>query len=126
MRREVYGYLTVEAALVMPLVLLLYVWLLNCLFYQYDRALLEQEAVKLLITGTLPDGQDTGKFMWCEVSPAVITEGIYKQEVSLEANFQGVFFSNFTTRCSAYTVNREKVLRMKYRLIRWMENKEIE
>ena len=124
MRYEVHGYFTVEAALLMPLVVMLYVWLISILFYQYDRALLEQDAVRMLVTGNTDGASST--YMWCEPKPAVTKSNLYKQELTMETEFRGPFFSTLMTRCSKYVLNREKLLRIGRQLEKQTQNKEIE
>lgn len=45
------GYFSVEAALVLPAVLSVYLFLIVMLFVQYDRCLLEQDMASMLIKG---------------------------------------------------------------------------
>ena len=47
--RRVGGYFSVEAALVLPVVLGVYLFLITMLFVQYDRCLLEQDMASMLI-----------------------------------------------------------------------------
>lgn len=47
--RKVGGYFSVEAALVLPVVLSVYIFLIAMLFLQYDRCLLEQDMESMLI-----------------------------------------------------------------------------
>lgn len=47
------GYFTVEAALVLPMVLWIYQLLIYIMFYQYDRCILEQDIGILAFRGTL-------------------------------------------------------------------------
>ena len=108
----------------MPLVVMLYVWLISILFYQYDRALLEQDAVRMLVTGNTDGASST--YMWCEPKPAVTKSNLYKQELTMETEFRGPFFSTLTTRCSKYVLNKEKLLRIGRQLEKQTQNKEIE
>lgn len=48
-QREMEGYFTVEAALVLPIVMSVYVFLIAMLFLQYDRCLLEQDMAAMLL-----------------------------------------------------------------------------
>lgn len=43
------GYMTVEAALVMTVVMLVYLFIIRCMFFQYDRCILEQETARLAV-----------------------------------------------------------------------------
>lgn len=45
------GYFTVEAAMVLPMVMMIIVWMLYLLFFQYDRCLLEQDMGVLALRG---------------------------------------------------------------------------
>lgn len=47
--RDISGYFSVEAALVLPMVLGVYLFLIGVLFVQYDRCLLEQDMASMLI-----------------------------------------------------------------------------
>lgn len=54
-QEETEGYFSVEAALVLPIVISVYVFLITMLFLQYDRCLLEQDlAAMLLKAGSNP------------------------------------------------------------------------
>lgn len=124
MSRKVMGYLTVEASLIMPFVVMVYVWILGMLFYQYDRVLLEQDAVMLLVTNAGEQSMDTSKYMWCDVKSPMITEGGWKQTVILEADCTGPYFKELSTQCSRYVINPVALLRQKRKLDNWMEKKE--
>lgn len=125
MSKKVSGYLTVEASLIMPFVVMIYVWILGLLFYQYDRTLLEQDAVMLLVTDGGEQLWDRSKYMWCDVKPAEITKGGWKKEVALESDFTGPFFKDLSTKCSSYTIDRVSLLRQKRKLENWIGEKEI-
>lgn len=54
------GYMTVEASVIMPLVMGCYLFLLLVAMYQYDRCLLEQRTAQMLlrgVTGAADSGQ---------------------------------------------------------------------
>ena len=53
MRREAEGYFTVEAAMVMPMVLYVIMMLIYLLFFQYNRCLLELEVGTLAVRGSM-------------------------------------------------------------------------
>lgn len=51
-RRQYNGYFTVEAALMIPLILILYLFIIYMAFFQYDRCLLTQEMYVLALRGS--------------------------------------------------------------------------
>lgn len=48
-QRQTGGYFTVEAAIVLPMVLGVYVFLITVLFVQYDRCILEQDMASMIV-----------------------------------------------------------------------------
>ena len=48
-QREAGGYFTVEAAIVLPVVLGVYVFLITVLLVQYDRCVLEQDMASMIV-----------------------------------------------------------------------------
>lgn len=97
-RRYVSAYLSVEAALVMPVVLGVYLFLIAALLVQYDRCLLEQDMASMLVKtsnhpGTpqqqleylqeLTAAWDREQYLWIQPqSPHFIIQG---QQIRLEA-----------------------------------------
>ena len=89
--RRVGGYFSVEAALVLPVVLGEYLFLITMLFVQYDRCLLEQDMASMLIkacnhSGTsrqqltylqeLTAAWDREQYLWLELqSPHFTVQG---------------------------------------------------
>lgn len=126
MKKELAGYLTVEASMLMPLVVLLYIWVIAMMFYQYDRTLLEQDATILLVTQGNQKEWDRSKYMWCDVEAEEISSGKTKQSVSLKLDFTGPYFDGLTATSSATEVDRVFLLRQKRKLDNWIENKETE
>lgn len=57
-RRWQNAYFTVEAALVVPMVLAVILFLIYMMFYQYDRCLMEQDMGMLLVKGSAYDGKN--------------------------------------------------------------------
>ena len=60
-KRETGAYLTIEAALVMPIVLAVIVFVVYMLFFQYDRCLMEQNAGVMAMRGCtlqIPDKEE--------------------------------------------------------------------
>lgn len=55
-QKHVNGYFSVEAALVLPIVLGVYLFLIAILFVQYDRCLLEQDMASMLIKASNRSG----------------------------------------------------------------------
>ena len=58
---SVRGYFTVEAALVIPIVLTGIVTVMYLLIFQYDRCLLEQDTGTLALRGSSMQAEDNGK-----------------------------------------------------------------
>ena len=56
------AYFTVEAALVLPLVISILIFVIYMLFYQYDRCLLEQDMGALALWGSLEEAADAASF----------------------------------------------------------------
>ncbi|MBR1930862.1 MAG: hypothetical protein IJ833_05220 [Lachnospiraceae bacterium] len=55
------AYFTVEAALVLPMVLAVVVLIMYIMFFQYDRCLMEQDLGILLVRGIAMDAENTEK-----------------------------------------------------------------
>lgn len=55
MKRRLGAYMTVEAALIMSVVLMTYVFLIDCMIYQYERCVEELEAGRRNVQGTEED-----------------------------------------------------------------------
>ena len=68
------GYFTVEAALILPVTIGVYLFLIYGMFFQYNRCLLEQDASSLTVRA-VQDPQE---------EPAQIIEKIKRQETLLE------------------------------------------
>lgn len=51
-KRYVSAYMTVEAALVMSVVIMVYVFLIDCMIYQYERCVAELEGARKNVLGT--------------------------------------------------------------------------
>ncbi len=51
-KRNVNAYMTVEAALVMSVVLMVYVFLIDCMLMQYERCVEELEGARKNVIGT--------------------------------------------------------------------------
>lgn len=97
-RRYVGGYFSVEAALVLPAVLGVYLFLIAVLLVQYDRCLLEQDLASMLVKtsnhpGTpqqqleylqeLTAAWDREQYLWIQLqSPHFTIQG---QQIRLEA-----------------------------------------
>lgn len=58
MTRKVNAYFTVEAALILPMVLGVIVLIIYLWFFQYDRCLMEQDAGILALRGTIMEAED--------------------------------------------------------------------
>lgn len=97
-RRDMKGYFSVEAALVLPVVLGVYLFLISILLVQYDRCLLEQDMASMLIktcnySGTpqqrleylqeLTTSWDREQYLWMEPQTPHFT--IQGQQIRLEA-----------------------------------------
>ena len=96
-RKYANGYFSVEAALVLPAVLGVYLFLITVLFVQYDRCLLEQDMASMLVkvsnhSGTpqqqleylqeLTTAWDREQYLWVQVqSPHFTIQG---QQIRLE------------------------------------------
>lgn len=52
MHKELNGYMTVEAAFVMPIVLFLYILIILCGFFLYNRCVISQDASLLTLRGS--------------------------------------------------------------------------
>ena len=50
MKKNLWGYMTVEASLIMATTLLIYVFLIRCILWSYDRCLLEENVATLLLS----------------------------------------------------------------------------
>ena len=97
-RKYVNGYFSVEAALVLPAVLSVYLFLIALLLVQYDRCLLEQDMAAMLVkasnhSGTpqqqleylqeLTTAWDREQYLWMQMqSPHFTIQG---QQIRLEA-----------------------------------------
>ncbi len=97
-QREAGGYFTVEAAIVLPVVLGVYVFLITVLLVQYDRCVLEQDMASMIVkvsnrTGTpqqqleylqeLTAAWDREQYLWIQPqSPHFAIQG---QRISVEA-----------------------------------------
>lgn len=97
-RRFVSGYFSVEAALILPAVLGVYLFLITVLFVQYDRCLLEQDMAAMLVkvsnySGTpqqqleylqeLTAAWDREQYLWVQMQAPHFT--IQGQRIQLEA-----------------------------------------
>ncbi len=59
------GYFTIEATLLMPMVLAVYIFLIYLGLYQYDRCLLEQDCRLIALRGSFLQGQENKEIYWC-------------------------------------------------------------
>ncbi len=97
-KRATEGYFTVEAALVLPIVMSVYVFLITMLFLRYDRCQLEQDMAAMLLkaggnSGTprqqleylqnLTAGWDREKYLWLQPQPPHFT--VQGQQIRLDA-----------------------------------------
>ena len=97
-RKRANGFFSVEAALVLPAVLSVYLFLIALLFVQYDRCLLEQDMAAMLVRASNHSGTpqqqleylqgltvawDRKQYLWMQVqSPHFTIQG---QQIQLEA-----------------------------------------
>lgn len=101
-RKEVEGYFSVEAALVLPIVLGIYLFLIILLFIQHDRCIMEQDMASMLIKAVNHEGTpkqqleylqeltaqwDRKQYLWIQQEPPYCT--IRGQRIRLEA--EGVY-----------------------------------
>lgn len=97
-QRYVRGFLSVEAALVLPAVLGVYLFLTAVLLVQYDRCLLEQDMASMLVKASNHSGTpqqqleylqeltaawDRGQYLWVQLQAPYFT--IQGQQIRLEA-----------------------------------------
>lgn len=97
-KKQVEGYFSVEAALVLPIVLGVYLFLIVLLFVQHDRCLLEQDMASMMLKAVNHAGTpkqqldylqeltaqwDRGQYLWIkQQSPHFTIQG---QKIRLEA-----------------------------------------
>lgn len=74
---KVDAYFTVEAVLVLPLVLMMIVFVMYLWFFQYNRCLLEQDVGMLALKGTTLQDVTTEERM-CELQN--LSEGVYRNK----------------------------------------------
>lgn len=97
-KKEMGGYFSVEAALVLPAVLGVYVFLIVMLFVQHDRCLLEQDMASMMIKAVNHEGTpgqrmeylqeltaqwNREQYLWIKEQPPHFT--IQGQRICLEA-----------------------------------------
>ena len=73
-KKRLNGYFTVEAALILPVAIGVYLFLIYSMFFQYNRCLLEQDASSLVVRAV----QDT------QEDPAQMIDKVKQQETLLE------------------------------------------
>ncbi len=73
-KKRLNGYFTVEAALILPVAIGVYLFLIYSMFFQYNRCLLEQDASSLVVRAV----QDT------QEDPAQVIDKVKQQETLLE------------------------------------------
>ena len=71
------AYFTVEAALVVPMVISTILFIIYMLFFQYDRCLMEQDMGALIIWGCSVESSDEEKF---KESIRERIQGIYQEK----------------------------------------------
>lgn len=101
-QRKIDGYFTVEAALVLPIVMSVYVFLIAVLLLQYDRCQLEQDMAAILLKAGSNPGTpqqqsvylqsltaewDREKYLWLRPQPPHFT--VQGQKIRLDA--EGVY-----------------------------------
>lgn len=103
--------MTVEASLVMTVVLMVYLFVIRCMFFQYDRCILEQETARLVVqcvSGSINDSRelerlteqfrDEEQYLWLDVQEpdvqrkggflSVQVQGINDQIKNCEAGYK--------------------------------------
>lgn len=103
--------MTVEASLVMTVVLMVYLFVIRCMFFQYDRCILEQDAARLVVqcvSGSINDSRelerlteqfrDEEQYLWLDVQEpdvqrkggflSVQVQGINDQIKNCEAGYK--------------------------------------
>lgn len=58
MEQKVRGYFTVEAAMVLPMIMIFILWMIYLWFFQYNRCLMEQDAGVLALQGAALQSED--------------------------------------------------------------------
>lgn len=58
MEQKMRGYFTVEAAMVLPMVMIFILWMIYLWFFQYNRCLMEQDAGALALQGAALQSED--------------------------------------------------------------------
>ena len=79
------GYMTVEAACIMPIVLYVQIFLLYLMFYQYDRCLLEQDTVLAAVKGEERlAGREKERYLAFRGSAAEVKKGVGTVKAKME------------------------------------------
>lgn len=127
-KEDVDGYFTVEAALVLPVVLGVYLFLIVLLFIQHDRCLMEQDMASMLIKAVNHEGTpkqqleylqeltaqwDREQYLWLQHEPPHCT--VRGQQICLEA--EGVYSMPIYAIPTA--IEGTHHIRVKYQIIGW-------
>lgn len=134
------GYMTVEAAMVLPVAFGVVMFVLSMLLYSYDRCLLEQDLSALIVRseyleeGTLAEKEQCmsaeiaqlylDKYVWMDV---VVPKLVVKEEsvrIQAEGSFRGAFCEDVVVERQGMTLSPTFLLRQKIKMDKAIENEE--
>ena len=120
------AYMTVEASLVMSVVLMMYVFIIQYAFWCYDRFMLEQDLAIMLLR--CADGEETEViwqrekrtweekgYLWAEEKEATLEKGLVTLKIS--GNAQGQDMGNIRAEYEMWDLKPQQWLRGKEKLM---------
>lgn len=134
------GYMTVEASFVLPMVFGVVMFVLSLLFYSYDRCLLEQDVMSLIVRSEYIEGDgleekvrsmeaEVGKwyrekYVWADIAVQKLTVKEDSIRISAEGSFRGPFFEQMAVDRGMKRLPPTFILRQKIKLEKELENME--
>lgn len=93
MCKKLKGYMTVEATYIVPVVLVIYVMLILCGFYLYDRCVIAQDNYLIAFRGSrFTEGTENyGEVIYHEMKTDFFEEGYVRERLSYKSGFYPFF-----------------------------------
>ncbi|MBQ8823165.1 MAG: hypothetical protein IJZ82_11015 [Lachnospiraceae bacterium] len=123
------GYMTVEASLVLPLAFGMMMFVLSLLFYSYDRCLLEQEVMSLLVGSEYLEGEEKAslleqeienwyldKYVWMDIAVRELVASDNRVKLTVEGRYTGPYFPDMEIQRKVTTLSPTFWIRQKNKL----------
>ncbi len=132
------GYMTVEASFILPMVFGVILFVISLLFYSYDRCLLEQDVMSLVVRSEYLEGDDLqekralleqdiinwylDKYVWMKVMVRDLEIKMNFVRIEASGIFDGPFFQKAEVQREMFVLSPKFWIRQKVKLEKQIQN----